>query len=100
MSIRPEVRQLVDLGPLPSSDNAEAQSLDMRAKLIADIPRPVSREEALALMVCFGPDDAFGVAWSLLHLIETALGGVPFEKEPSVDDNEWVRRLWNRSHGQ
>ncbi|MDX2851185.1 hypothetical protein [Actinacidiphila glaucinigra] len=29
-------------------------------------------EEAHALAGCFGDDECFGVAWVLLHLIETA----------------------------
>ncbi len=98
MAIRSNVKQLIDLGPLPASSDAEELDLDLRAKLMAGISCPVSQEEAAALLNCFGPDDAFGLAWTLLHLIETAAGGVPLTKEPSKSDNEWVRRLWDRSH--
>lgn len=76
MAIRKEVDQLVSLGPLPSSDFVlEAnldQSLDQWGAALRAIPAPVSNEEAAILTELFGPDECFGVAWSLLHLIETA----------------------------
>ncbi|MFG2970298.1 hypothetical protein ACGFZS_44220 [Streptomyces sp. NPDC048288] len=31
----------------------------------------MTAEEAEALVACFGPDDGHGVAWTVLHLIET-----------------------------
>ena len=33
---------------------------------------PVTDEEAEELVECFGPDDCFGLAWSLVHLVETS----------------------------
>jgi len=65
---------------------------------VQSITRPVSREEAFALLACFGPDDSYGLAWSLLHLIETAPGGVLIAEKPAESENEWIRRLWARSH--
>ena len=61
--------------------------------------RPVTDDEAALLIRCFGPDDCFGLAWTLLHLIETAPGRLPLKAEPSPAENEWVRRLWDRAHG-
>ena len=98
MSIRPEVQQLVDLGPFPSSDDADPHEIERRGALLDRIARPPTRAEAAALLACFGPDDAFGLAWSLLHLIETAPMGIPIDHKPSASENEWIRRLWDRSH--
>jgi hypothetical protein len=98
MAIRPEVQQLVDLGPFPDSATADEHDIDKRGALLSSIKRPLTREEAVALMNCFGPDDAFGLAWELLHLIESVPGGVPIASKPSQSDNEWLRRLWDRSH--
>src|SRR4051812_34941462 len=98
MSIRPEVQRLVDLGPFPASSDLEPEEVDHRLSLINQIARPVTQEEATALLTCFGPDDLFGVAWELLHLIETVPGDAPPNTKPDDSANEWVRRIWDRSH--
>jgi hypothetical protein len=52
--------------------------------LLEKITKPVSDEEAQALLDPFGPDDCFGMAWTVLHMIETA---------PSSSTAEYFRRL-------
>ncbi|MEV0978358.1 hypothetical protein [Streptomyces sp. NPDC049915] len=44
---------------------------------------------------CFGPDDCYGVAWLLLHLIETGPNPVLTEP-PDAHAGPWRRRLWRR----
>jgi hypothetical protein len=97
MSIRKEVRELVEMGPLPDEHSATEEQVDRLSDAIDKIARPVTPEEALLLISAFGPDDCFGVAWSLLHLIETAPGASANTAEPPADANEWVRRLWARA---
>ena len=97
MSIRGEVEEFVALGPLPD-ENADEATLARHQGHLSRIKPPVSDEEAALLIGMFGPDDCNGAAWTLLHLIESAPGGVPLESEPSASDNEWLRRLWARSH--
>ncbi|MFD6231890.1 hypothetical protein ACFWFZ_34360 [Streptomyces sp. NPDC060232] len=53
-------------------------------------------EEAEALGACFGPDDCYGVSWSLVHLIETSPGPVPQVTQPGPDADDWHHTLWNR----
>lgn len=60
------------------------------------ISRPVTGEEARALVDCFGSDDCYGVAWTLLHLIETGPNPV-LKAQPASDANEWHVRLWRRA---
>jgi hypothetical protein len=36
----------------------------------------------------------------LLHLIESAPGGIPLKSPPKHSDGEWLNRLWTRSHGK
>ncbi|MET8790412.1 hypothetical protein [Streptomyces pseudogriseolus] len=60
------------------------------------ISKPVTGEEARALVSCFGPDDCYGVAWTLLHLIETGPNPV-LTTDPGPDANEWHQRLYNRA---
>jgi hypothetical protein len=61
MSIRPEVRQLLDLGPLPDGSRVakSRERLERSQRLIETIEMPVSNEEAEALATLFGPDDCF-----------------------------------------
>jgi hypothetical protein len=80
--IRPEVREVVALGALPAEDVAEQQDLEHRERLVRAITRPVTDDEARALLAVFGPDDCYGLAWTVLHLIETAPGW-PLEDAPA-----------------
>lgn len=74
--IRPEVREFISLGILPSEDLEPDDVLDAALRrageLLDRIERPVTDEEAHALAECFGDDESFGLAWTLLHTIETA----------------------------
>jgi hypothetical protein len=96
MVIRREVEELVKLGPFPDSEASEEEDLQRREDLLALIEPPLTREEAMAMLRCFGPDEAFGLAWSVLHLVESAPGGAPISAEPHESENEWIRRLWDR----
>jgi hypothetical protein len=97
VAIRPEVQQLVSLGPFPASAGAHESDIDRRGAILASIHPPVTNEEAAALMACFGPDDAFGLAWTLVHLIETA-PELPLDNEPGPEANEWLKLLWDSAH--
>jgi hypothetical protein len=98
MTIREEVRALVALGPLPDSDTAEMDEMQRLQTAIERISPPVTRDEAVALLTVFGPDECYGLAWAVLHLIESTPGGIPIENAPADTENEWIRRLWARSH--
>lgn len=97
MTIRKAVEDFVQLGPLPDSSASE-ETIALHQTYLQRIKRPVTDEEAALLISSFGPDDCYGLAWTLLHLIESAPGGIPIKSAPSQSDNEWIRRLWDRSH--
>ena len=97
MAVRPEVQRFVDHGPLPGEDDATEEEITARQAELEAITKPVSDEEAIALLPVFGPDDCFGLAWSLLHLVETAPSS-PVTSPPDPDANEWVHRLRARAH--
>ncbi|WP_236584015.1 hypothetical protein [Streptomyces sp. MBT53] len=65
--MRPEVQTFVADGPLPDWE-ASGEEIDRRVEQLDAIPRPVTGEEARALVSCFGADDCYGVAGTLLHL--------------------------------
>ncbi|WP_244375665.1 hypothetical protein [Streptomyces ficellus] len=93
--MRPEVQAFVADGPLPDWDASE-EEIDRRVAQLEAIARPVTGEEARALVACFGPDDCYGVAWTLLHLIETGPNPV-LTDPPGPDANEWHQRLYGRA---
>lgn len=72
--MREEVRALAALGRFPAEESIAPELIERYEIAFKAISRPVSDEEALALLEVFGPDDCFGLAWSLLHLVETAPG--------------------------
>jgi hypothetical protein len=90
--MRPEVTELVALGSLVASDAVDMAILKKQEELIRKLVKPATDEEARALVKLFGPDESFGLAWALVHFIESAPGW------PLIDcltdtDNEWIRRL-------
>ncbi|MEV6018293.1 MULTISPECIES: hypothetical protein [unclassified Streptomyces] len=93
--MRREVQTFVADGPLPDWDASE-EEIDRRGQQLNAVLKPVTGEEAKALVACFGPDDCYGVAWTLLHLIETGPGPV-LTTEPGPDANEWHQRLYDRA---
>jgi hypothetical protein len=97
MSIRTAVAEFAELGRLPDS-NAPEETIAMHQVKLTRITAPVTDAEAKLLVECFGPDDCYGLAWTLLHLVESAPSGIPLTNPPSAGDNQWIRRLWDRSH--
>jgi hypothetical protein len=98
MAIRQAIQDIIDAGPLPTWREPDGSArISAIAELIERAPTPVTDEEAQALTVCFGPDDALGAAWALLHLIETAPSAVTATYgENGTADNEWVQKLNER----
>ena len=94
-NIRDEIVELNALGPLPSEDSADIELLRKYETLIKAITRPITDDEARVLVRLFGQDGCFGLASSLMHLIETSPGW-PLEDCLRVDDNEWVIEMRNR----
>ncbi|MFG2819711.1 hypothetical protein ACGFX4_09815 [Kitasatospora sp. NPDC048365] len=95
--MRTEVHVFVADGPLPDWDSTE-EEIDRRCLQLDAITRPVTAEEAHALAACFGPDDCYGVGWTLIHLIETAPGPLPVIPRPNADTPIWDVP-WGRWHG-
>ncbi|KAB2911432.1 MAG: hypothetical protein F9K40_00820 [Kofleriaceae bacterium] len=90
------MRTFVALGPLPDSSADEAV-IRAHEEALAAMGGRVNDDEARALLVCFGPDECFGLAWTLLHLVETA-SVHPLIAKPDDDSNPWLQLLWQRAH--
>jgi hypothetical protein len=95
------IHDLVALGPLPREADATEEGLERHQAALARIAIPVTTDEAYLLMTIFGPDgddSCFGLAWTLLHLIESCPGGVPLpEDRPRPDSHGWRLVVWDRS---
>src|SRR5437870_5799632 len=92
--MREEIRELLKLGRFPASRLVDNDVIRAQQDLLSKIEPPVSDDEAKRLVGLFGPDDYFGLAWTLLHLVETAPSWPIAECLIDVE-NEWIRRLKN-----
>lgn len=88
--IRREVAQFTASGPLPAEECSSGDQIKEHEDTLLRISPPVSDEEARVLVRMFGPDDCFGLAWALVHLIETAPGW-PLTDCLRDSDNQWIR---------
>jgi hypothetical protein len=93
--MRPEIQMLEKMGRFPAEAGVTADDVDERDALLTAIEKPLTDEEACVLVRLFGPDSFFGVAWEMLHLIETAPGWPLVEC--LTDDNEWIEDLKRRA---
>ncbi len=94
--MRTLVTQLIALGQFPSEQEAAAPQVQEFEQVIRKIEPPLTKEEALALLSVFGQDGCFGLAWSLLHLIETAPGW-PYPEARLRAANPWVKSMLERA---
>jgi hypothetical protein len=96
MSVRPEVLRFVAFGRLPAESDATLESMRKLETALEPIKGPLSDDEARLICRVFGPDDCFGCAWTLLHLVETAPSW-PIRDCLDDDSREWIRRLKDRA---
>ena len=97
------LRQLVELGALPTDDDPTAR-LDVfqrQQQLLEQIVTPVDDTDTLELVKLFpsGDSDAFGLAWTLVHLIETAPGW-PIDGAVEQASPYWANVLMTRAAGR
>ncbi|MBK1685402.1 hypothetical protein [Rhodoferax fermentans] len=83
------------LGPLPPEAIKDVDLVKKFDMLYRAISKPVTDEEARVLIQLFGQDGCFGLASSLMHLIETAPGW-PLIECLENQNNEWIVEMRNR----
>lgn len=93
------VSELSALGALPCSDEATVEFLQSFEALLEKVRVPISDDDACALvqLLCPDGDSCFGLAWTLVHLIETAPGW-PIKEALNGLDGEWIDRLRLRGY--
>lgn len=94
--MRNEVRELIELGPMPPEEMAEVEIVEMYQKLLHKIRPPLTKMEAERLTSLFGSDSFYGLAWTLVSLIESA---PEWHRRVNLPDseNEWIQLLRNRA---
>src|SRR5690348_12608273 len=95
--MRREVEELVALGRFPDARQVEPNIIERQQALLDAVAPPVTDAEARELVRLFGNDDYFGLAWTLLHLIESAPSW-PLMECLICPSNEWIRRLVERAN--
>lgn len=101
MPLRLEVQRLVELGPLPGTDSAVAgpETFKKYERLMGAVQAPITDDEAEALLHLFGPDDCFGLAWTLVQLIETSPRW-PRMELIATSENTWIALLRERARSR
>jgi hypothetical protein len=94
--MRPEIKRLTLLGRLPAETEGPSQRLEQIDAIFRGLKKPVTDDEARALAILFGEDDCFGLAWSLLHLVESAPGW-PLQDVLTGKDSTWITELRERA---
>ena len=74
MTIQPEIEKLVAQGVLPSERTHDLEKVRLCESLCRAIRKPLTDSEACALVQALGDDGCFGLASSVIALIETAPG--------------------------
>jgi hypothetical protein len=96
--MRTSVTNLVSLGRLPEERSASVAQLQAFEAALKSIERPVTDEEAMSLLQVLPntEESCFGLAWSVLHLIETAPGW-PLKEAKRQRSNPWVASMLERA---
>ena len=96
--MRTEIIQLEQLGQLPPEREVTLDRLKVYEKLLHLIGSSVSNDEARVIAKLFGQnhDSCFGIAWRLIHLIETAPDW-PLKDCLKNPSNVWINVLRGRA---
>lgn len=95
--MRPLIADITSRGTLPSEEEATDEELESLTELLEQVPLPLTDEEALALAQTFGPDDCYGLAWTVLHMVETAPHALTLDH--SQVSSPWRETLVERQVG-
>lgn len=96
--MRSSIAQLARLGRLPSEALATAPELRAFETALQATEGPLTDEEALALLGTLPSSEqsCFGMAWTVLHLIESAPGW-PLRQAASLLPNPWIAKMLERT---
>ena len=94
MTVRPIIRELAALGQFPLEEGASEEQVTRYETALRHIAGPVTDEEARVLAALFPTrGSTFGLAWQLVHLIESAPNWPLADVLESNPANEWIAHL-------
>lgn len=91
-----ELNSTLQTLPSEDDDSIPEEEFQRIESLMDAITRPVTTEEAEALIPLLGDDTCYGLAWTLLHIIETAPA---YAIDKRLKDREMVALLKDRREG-
>jgi len=99
--MRESVAQLSALGRLPTDSQASVDQVRIYEGALGQVSAPLSNQEALALLGLLPHEEGscFGLAWTLVHLIETAPGW-PLPALSDAPETPWTSALRERAGWQ
>ena len=91
--MRSEVLNLIALGQIPSS-KSQISAIEAWQNAVQQVSFPITDEEAHALIKLFSSteDECYGLAWNLVHLVESAPQW-PLKSCLQDTSNPWIIRL-------
>ncbi len=95
--MRKEVEKLLSLGAFPAEEATTADQVKVMEQALAAIHSPITDDEAVELVKLFGPDTYFGLAWTLLHLVENAPSWPIESCIPSGSQLAWIVLMRQRA---
>ena len=90
------IEKLKKLGPMPSEYSVDVEVVNKYEGLIHQIRTPLKDSEVEILIGLFGPDSFYGLAWTVVSLIETAPNWI-MKVSRINSENEWVQILKSRA---
>ena len=93
--MRTEMVELCKQGAFPHSAASSVEQVETYERLLGSITPPVTDDEARELVKLFGPDDYYGLAWTLIHLTESSPSW-PIKDCLKEDSNQLIAILQNR----
>ncbi len=94
--MRHEVRRLVEIGPFPPEEETTDDEVEQFERALLALPEPLTDPEAAALLSVFGGDDYYGLATTLVRVIETA-PNLPPDITSRTHANRWIALLHERA---
>ena len=94
--VQDAVAVLASLGPMPAAEQASDHIIGKWESALLSVKTPISSNDAKVLVGLFGTDDCFGLAWTLIHALETAPEWPMWDLLPA-SGGDWIQLLRDRA---
>ena len=94
--VQDAVAVLASLGPMPAAEQASDHIIGKWESALLSLKTPISSNDAKVLVGLFGTDDCFGLAWTMIHALETAPEWPIWDLLPA-SGGDWIQLLRHRA---